>query len=55
MPKRDQRDDTLFHMLVIFALLTMGVNFAYWPILQLLLSANAYLKDGICKFVVSFA
>ena len=27
----------------------------YWPLLQLLFSPNAYLKDGACKFVVSFA
>ena len=31
------------------------INFAYWPLLQFLLSLNAYLKDGVCKFVVSFA
>ena len=37
------------------ALLTTGVIFAYWPLLQFLLSPNAYLKDGVCKFVVSCA
>ena len=37
------------------ALLTTDVSFAYWPLLQFLLSPNAYLKDGVCKFVVSFA
>ena len=37
------------------ALLTMDVIFAYWPFLQFLLSPNAYLKAGVCKFVVSFA
>ena len=37
------------------ALLTMDAIFAYWPVLQLLLSPNAYLKDNVCKFVVSFA
>ena len=37
------------------ALLTMDVILAYWPLLQFLLSPNAYLKDGVCKFVVSFA
>ena len=42
-------------MLIILALLTTDVNFAYWPFLQFLLSPNAYLKDGDCKFVVSFA
>ena len=43
------------HMIMIIALLTMGVIFAFWPLLQFLLSPNAYLKDGVCKFVVSFA
>ena len=28
MPKRDQRDNTKIHMLVILELLTMDVNFA---------------------------
>ena len=37
------------------ALLTTDVIFAYWPLLPFLLSQNAYLKDGVCKFVVSFA
>ena len=36
-------------------LLTTDVIFAYSPLLQFLLSPNAYLKDGVCKFVVSFA
>ena len=43
------------HMLFILALLTTDVISAYWPLLQFLLSPNAYLKDGFCKFVVSFA
>ena len=43
------------HMLIILALLTRGVIFAYWPLLQFFLSPNAYLKDGLSKFVVSFA
>ena len=43
------------HMLIILALLTTDVSFAYWSLLQFLLSPNAYLKDGVCKFVVSFA
>ena len=54
IPKRDQRDNTKIHMFVIFALLTMDVNFAYWPLLQLLLSPNAYLKDGVCKCLKAF-
>ena len=33
----------------------MDVNFANWPLLQLLLSPNAYLMDGVFQFVVSFA
>ena len=32
-----------------------GCHFAYWPLLQFLLSPNAYLKDDVWKFVVSFA
>ena len=43
------------HMLIISALLTTGVIFDYWPLLQFLLSPNAYLKDGVWYFVVSFA
>ena len=37
------------------ALLSTDVIIAYWPLLQFLLSQNAYLKDGVCKCVVSFA
>ena len=43
------------HMLIILALLTKDVDFAYLPFLQFFISPNAYLKDGVCKFVVSFA
>ena len=46
---------TTNHMLVILALLKTDVIFAYWPLLQLLLSPNAYLKHGVWNFVVSFA
>ena len=47
----DQRIHTKF----IFALVAIDVNFAYWPLLQLLLSPNARLNDGVFKFVVSLA
>ena len=43
------------HMLIILASLSMDVIFAYWPLLQFLLSTNAYLKNGVWNFVVSFA
>ena len=43
------------HMLIILALFTTDVIFAYWPLLQFLLSPNAYLKDCAWNFVVSFA
>ena len=43
------------HMLIIFALLTTDVIFAYWPLLQFLLSPTAYLKDCVWNSVVSFA
>ena len=43
------------HMLIILVLLTTGVIFADWPLLQFLLSPNAYLKDGVWNVVVSFA
>ena len=43
------------HMPIILALLTTDVIFAYWPLLQFLLSKNAYLKDGVCNLVISFA
>ena len=48
-------NETKNHMLIIFALFTTDVIFAYWPLLQFLLSPNAYLKDGVWNFVVSFA
>ena len=38
------------HMLIILVLLTTDVIFAYWPLLQFLLSPNAYLKDSVVKF-----
>ena len=43
------------HMLIILALLTTDVIFAYWPLMQFLLSPNAYLKIGVWNFVVSVA
>ena len=46
---------TKTHIFMILALLTTDVNFAYWPLLQVLLAPNAYLKDGVCKLVGSFA
>ena len=55
MQKEDDRPPNENHMLIILALLTTDVIFAYWPLLQFLLSPNAFLKDGVCKFVVSFA
>ena len=45
---------TKYHMLVILALITTDVIFANWPLLQFLLSPNAYLKDGVWNSVVSF-
>ena len=53
--RKMQDHQTKNQMLFILALLTMDVDFAYWPLLQFLLSPNAFLKDGVCKFVVSFA
>ena len=44
---RDQRGHTKIHTIAIVALLTMDVNFAYWPLLHLLSSSNAYLKDDV--------
>ena len=43
------------NIFVIFALLLMEVNFTYWPLLQFLSVPQVYLKDGVCKFPVSFA
>ena len=43
------------HMLIILALFKTDVIFAYWPLLQFLLSPNAYLKYGVWNFVVLFA
>ena len=53
--KKMKDHQTKNHMLIILALLTMDAIFAYWPLLQFLLSPNAYLKDGVWNFVVSFA
>ena len=54
MYEEDVRPPNKNHMLIILALLTTDVILAYWPLLQFLLSPNAYLKDGVCKFMVSF-
>ena len=43
------------HMLINLALLTTDEIFTYWPLLQFLLSPNAYFKVDFCKIVVSFA
>ena len=50
---KDQQ--TKNHMLIILALLTMGVIFCLLTTPAILALPNAHLKDGICKFVVSFA
>ena len=50
---KDQQ--TKNHMLIILALLSTDVIFAYRPLLQFLLSSNAYLKDGVWNFMLSFA
>ena len=42
-----EKGERIPYMPAIFASLTTDVNFAYWPILQLLLSPNAYLKDDV--------
>ena len=55
MQEEDEIPPNENHMLIILALLTAGVIFAYWPLLQFLLSHNAYLKDGVWNFEVSFA
>ena len=54
MHEEDEKPPTKNHMLIILALLTMDVIFAYWPLLHFLLSPNAYLKDGVWNYVVSF-
>ena len=41
MHEEDERPQTKTHMLIILALLTTGVIFGYWPLLQFLLSQNA--------------
>ena len=51
----DEDRQTKNLMRITLALLTTDVNFAYWTLLQFLFFPNAYLKDGVCKFVVSFA
>ena len=38
-----------------FSITYNGCEFGLLTLLQLLLSPNAYLKDGVCKFVISFA
>ena len=45
MHEEDVRPPNEYHMLIILVLLTTDVNFAYWPLLQFLLSQNAYLKE----------
>ena len=48
MQKEDESLTNENHMFIILPLLTTDVIFAYWPLLQFLLSQNTYLKDGIC-------
>ena len=57
MPEEDVRPPNEKSHAYHLALLTTDVIFIYWPLLQFLLSPNAYLKDGVrlCKYVVSFA
>ena len=55
MHEEEERPPNETLMLIILAVLTTDVIFAYWPLLQFLLSPYAYLKDGVCKIVVSFA
>ena len=55
MHKKMKDHQMINQMLTILALLTTNMIFAYWPLLQFLLSRNANLKGGVCKFVVSFA
>ena len=38
MPKKDKRDNAKNRMSDILVLLTMDVNFAFWPLEQLLLT-----------------
>ena len=38
-----------------FSITYNGCEFCLLILLQFLLSTNVYLKDGVCKFVVSFA
>ena len=54
MPEEDERPSNEKSHAIILALRTTDVIFAYWPLLQFLLYPNAYLKDGVCKFGVSF-
>ena len=53
--RKMKNHQTKNHILITSALLTTGVIFAYWPLLQFLLSPDANLKDDVWKFVVSFA
>ena len=38
-----------------FSITYNGCDFCLLTPIAILLSQNAYLKDGVCKFVVSFA
>ena len=38
-----------------FSITYNGCEFCLLTLLQIFLSPNAYLKDGVCKFVVPFA
>ena len=55
MHEEDERPPNEKSLAIILALLTTDVIFAYWPLLQFLLSPNSYLKDGVWNLVVSFA
>ena len=52
MHEEDERPPNEKSHAIISALLTTDVIFAYWPLLQFLLSPNVYLKDGVWNAIL---
>ena len=48
-----EKGERIPNMPAVFASLISDVNFAYWPILQVLLSPNAYLKNGVVSYTLN--
>ena len=54
MHEEDERPSNKKSHAYHFSITYNGCDFAYWPLMHFLLSPNAYYKDGVWNYVVSF-